>query len=241
MQPARRKRSRADMIHDALRQMIVTLELRPRQALPEKDLCARFDTSRTPLREAILRLAEHGLVTIAPQHGTFVAGISPRAVRQAHFLRESLEVPVIRRLTGQPGADLTEAADILTQQKILAARNDQAGFLLLDDRFHEALFTAAGLGELWAVIHAKKGHLDRIRFIQGNMRGSVQVPLVQHVEILEAVRRGAAPEAEALMRAHVAGSLSFLERSLHSHPDLFDADPPEGAELAHRATMDQTG
>lgn len=67
-----RKKSRASEIYDALRTLIVTLELPPKEVLQEKDLCDRFDVSRTPLREALLRLADHGLVTIAPQHGTFV-------------------------------------------------------------------------------------------------------------------------------------------------------------------------
>ncbi|WP_410218200.1 GntR family transcriptional regulator [Paracoccus sp. (in: a-proteobacteria)] len=224
----RRKRSRAEVIHDALRHMIVTLELKPNEALPEKELCERFGVSRTPFREAILRLAEHGLVTVAPQHGTFVAGISPRAVRLAHFLRVNLEIPVIRLLAQQPGPDLTRCATLLTEQRILAARNDQAGFILLDDQFHEALFEAAGLSELWGVIHAKKGHLDRVRFIQGNSRGGVTVPLSQHLEILDVISKGEADRAEALMRSHVAGSLNFMEEQLDARPELFDreADDP---------------
>lgn len=228
MQQTPRRRSRAEIIHDALRHMIVTLELQPGEALNEKDLCERFAVSRTPLREAILRLAEHGLVTIAPQHGTFVAGIAPRAVRLAHFLRENLELPVIRRLAGQKTPDLSRPRSLLTDQKILAARNDQAGFILLDDQFHEALFAAAGLPELWGVIHAKKGHLDRIRFIQGNARGSVEVPLSQHEAILDAVQHGAVQGAEELMRSHVAGSLEFMERHLRERPELFEPDTDAG-------------
>ena len=61
-----RKRSRADIVHDKLRHLIVTLQLEPGQPLPGRELCERF-RSAEPLREAILRLAEHGLVMVAPQ------------------------------------------------------------------------------------------------------------------------------------------------------------------------------
>ncbi|MFN3525630.1 MAG: GntR family transcriptional regulator [Paracoccus sp. (in: a-proteobacteria)] len=216
-----RKRTRADIIHDELRHMIVTYQLRPGEPIVERDLCERFGVSRTPLREAVLRLAEHGLVTVAPQHGTFVSAISPRDVRLAHFLRENLEIPVIRRIAADPGRDLTRLRALLLEQKILAARNDQPGFILLDDQFHEALFTAAGLAELWGVIHAKKGHLDRIRFIQGNARGGVTTPLGQHEAILDALAQGDVARSEALMRDHVAGSLEFMERLLQESPTVF--------------------
>lgn len=220
-----RRRTRADLVHDQLRHMIVTQDLQPGQPLIEKDLCETFGVSRTPLREAILRLAEHGLITVAPQHGTFVAQISPRDVRLAHFLRENLEVPVIRRLTLQPRRDLDAVRAILLDQKILAARDDRAGFILLDDRFHEALFDACGLAELWGVIHAKKGHLDRVRFLQGSLRGGVATPLAQHEAIVEAVAAGDADRAASLLRAHVAGSLEFMERQLRERPELFRPGP----------------
>nr|WP_204354498.1 GntR family transcriptional regulator [Paracoccus saliphilus] len=223
MQTQTRRRSRADLIHDRLRHLIVTLELQPGQPLVEKQLCETFGVSRTPLREAILRLAEHGLVTVAPQHGTFVSVISPRAVRLAHFLRESLELPVIRRLAAQPVRHLDRAWEILLEQKIMAARNDQAGFILLDDQFHRALFDIAGLPEIWDVIHAKKGHLDRVRFLQGSMRG-VTVPLAQHEILLDAIARGAVKDTERLLREHLEGSLDFLEKHLRERPELFVTD-----------------
>lgn len=220
----RRRRSRADIVHDELRHLVVTLTFQPGQALIEKELCERFGVSRTPVREAILRLAEHGLVTVAPQHGTFVAAISPRAVRLAHFMRENLEIPAFRRLALQQAPDLKPAREILLAQKIAAARNDHAEFILLDDRFHEALFEAADLQEVWAVIHAKKGHLDRIRFIQGNVRGSVEVPLAQHEAILQALEDHDTERAAELLSEHIAGSLIFLERHLQERPELFAAD-----------------
>ncbi|WP_439562543.1 GntR family transcriptional regulator [Roseinatronobacter sp.] len=217
-----RKKSRASEIYDALRTLIVTLELPPKEVLQEKDLCDRFDVSRTPLREAFLRLADHGLVTIAPQHGTFVSGISPNAVRQAHFLRVNLEIPVVLKLCDTPDLDLTTPQAILLEQKLAAQQNSYAVFMPLDDRFHQSLFDLAELGSVWQVIHAKKAHLDRIRFLKAAERSELESLTRQHEAILDAIARRSRLGAEELVRAHVSGSVGFMEQLLRSRPELFD-------------------
>lgn len=192
--------------------MIVTAALPPGTALNERALCDQFGVSRTPLREAILRLAEHGLVTVAPQHGTFVSDISPRAVRLGHFLRENLELPVIARLAATESADLGPARAAILEQRLAEAQGDHAAFILADDAFHQALFDAAGLPEIWEVIHAKKAHLDRIRFQSGLFRGGVSRPIAEHEAILAAIENRDAGGAVALARHHIGSALATLEQ-----------------------------
>ncbi|TYR32717.1 GntR family transcriptional regulator [Mesorhizobium microcysteis] len=221
MSATRRRRSLADEVYDQLRRMIVMLELRPGEILVEKELCERFSVSRTPLREAVLRLAENGLVTVAPQHGTFVAGIDARAVRQAHFLRSNLEIPVIRQLCAVPAIDLAEPRGLLVRQRL--AENDFISFMPLDDRFHQSLFALAGMGELWGLIHSRKAHLDRVRFLQGPQDGKVPTLIEEHQGILDAVARSDAQGAETVLRKHIAGAVLYMEELLLLRPDLFAA------------------
>lgn len=224
-----RKRSRADEIYDQVRHLIVSLELPPRAVVQEKELAARYGVSRTPVREALLRLADQGLVIIVPQHGTFVAGIDPRAVRQAHFLRETLELRVIRRLCEQPGVDLSGPAAVIEDQRAVAASNDYALFLPLDDAFHATLFDLADLGEIWTVIHSRKAHLDRIRFLQASPRAGRITELVRHhAGILDAIRAQAAIAGEEMLRLHVSGALGFMEGMLEARPELFDGPQARG-------------
>ena len=206
----RQRRSRSDEIYDALRQMIVTARLSPGAALVERDLCALFSASRTPLREAVLRLAEHGLVAVAPQHGTFVAALSPRMVRLAHFLRENLELPVILQLAAGGAANLHHARAAVIEQKLAEARDDHAALVLLDDQFHQALFDAAGLPEVWDVIHAKKAHLDRIAFGQEQRRG-FETAIAQHEQILNAIEAGDPRAAVRCARDHIGTPLVHVE------------------------------
>jgi DNA-binding GntR family transcriptional regulator len=223
MPQTERRRSLADGIYDQLRRRIVTLELRPGEMLNEKELCTRFAVSRTPVREAMLRLSEHGLVHIAPQHGTFVSGIDPQAVRQAHFLRENLETPVAQRLCDAEHVDLTELRGVILEQHVALAQNDFAAFLPLDDMFHRGLFELAGFGELWSVIQARKAHLDRIRFLQAPHQGKLALLVREHEAILEAITRHDRTEAERVVRAHLSGAVSFLEQLLAQRPELFAA------------------
>lgn len=230
MPQARRRQSLADAVHDQLRRMIVTLELRPGEILLEKDLCSRFGVSRTPVREAVLRLSEHGLVVVAPQHATTVARIDPDTIRQAHFLRENLEIPVVLRLCSAASPDPRGPRALVLEQQVALARSDPASFFAFDDGFHEALFELAGLDQLWGVIQPRKAHLDRVHFLQAPQQGKLDLLVREHEAILEAVARRDHAEAERVMRAHVSGALSSMERARAEKPELFEA-PEANASL----------
>ncbi|MDD7972800.1 GntR family transcriptional regulator [Roseinatronobacter alkalisoli] len=222
MTTPKRKQSRADVIYESLRRMIVTLELPPKHVLQERELAEKFAVSRTPVREAILRLAEQELVVIAPQHGTFVAAISPDSVRQAHFLRVNLETPVVDMLCQAGELDLSVPRAVILEQKLVARHNSYAEYMPLDDRFHQSLFEIAGMGGIWQVIHARKAHLDRIRFLKAAERSELDTLTRQHEAILDGIANRSRLGAQELIRAHVSGSLAFMQSLLHSNPELFE-------------------
>ena len=88
---------KSDQIYEFLRRGIVRLEMAPGSAISEKDICARFDVSRTPVREALQRLAEEDLVEIFPHSGTWVSRISFALAEEGFVLRRALEVESVRR------------------------------------------------------------------------------------------------------------------------------------------------
>lgn len=221
MQLPRRRRSLADDIYDALRAEIVTLRMAPGETVSEKDLGQRFGVSRTPIREALLRLADHGLVEIAPQHATTVARIDPVAVRQAQFLRETLEAAVVRRLATGPAPDLTLPRALIAQHRVILETQDYFASVPVDDRFHHSLFELAGMGPIWAVIHARKAHLDRIRALQVPEPGKLAQVVEEHEAILTAIADRDPDRAERQLRIHVTNVLGALDRLLHERPDLF--------------------
>lgn len=216
-----RRRTLTDDVHDELRRQIVEIELLPGTVLPEKAICERMGISRTPLREAILRLVRSGLVVVAPQHATFVAPLDPDAVREAHFLRDNLEPPALRRLcTGTP-VELGELRDVLLEQRLLLTRGDLAAFLPLDDRFHQLIFQLAGLSGVWLMIHTMKAHLDRVRHLQTPQQGKVPMLIEQHQAIFDAVEQRDPEAAEATLRTHISGAIGYMETLKRRRPELF--------------------
>ena len=129
-----------------LRDAIVTMALKPGDVISESDIAAQHGVSRQPVREAFIRLAQQGLLLIRPKRATVVKKISPEGVRQSRFIRESIEVEIVRRVAANPGAEAQGVLDgLIAEQETAAAANDKAGFHLLDELFHRTLARLAGV------------------------------------------------------------------------------------------------
>lgn len=217
-------------IHTAIRQDIVLLRMVPGQRLSENTLALRFGTSRTPVRAALIRLIDEGLIDVLPQRGTFVSRISLSAVRRARFVRRALEIAIVRRAAevGLPASARAAISDAIARQE--AARRDApiAGeqetaerFTSADDDFHRAFADGIGLADVWAVVEREKSQFDRIRFLSLSQATPMTVLIGQHRAIFAAVAAGDPAEAEAAMRIHMDEVLKVASGLASTHPDLF--------------------
>lgn len=208
-----------------LRQAIITNRLPPGRALPETELAARLGVSRQPVREALIRLAEGGLVRTLPQRGTLVSRISLARVAAGRFVRDAVERATIRRAAeaAPPG---TEAIlhRLINAQEAALARHDHPAFLALDDELHGAFATAAGHGPAWALLADVKLQMDRVRYLSIPEATPGALLIEQHRHIAEAIARRAPDAAEAAMRGHLEQVLSALPRLTALFPDHFDGD-----------------
>src|SRR5689334_25378391 len=118
-----RDRQAAPQVFERLRGMIISLALPPGSALSRAELAAQFGVSSTPIRDALMRLEEEGLVDVFPQYATVVSRVDVRLAQQAHFLRQALELEIVRVLALKPDEALvTELnATIARQQQFLKA------------------------------------------------------------------------------------------------------------------------
>lgn len=217
-------------VYDALRQAIVTLRLKPGAALSEKEIASRFAVSRQPVREAFIKLAETGLVRVLPQRGTYVVKISVGAVLEARFIREAVEVAVVRRAaeSAEPGA-LAPLADLIARQEEAAAERAHERFQALDDALHRGFAEAIGHRGAWQVVEVVKAQMDRVRFL--SLPDATPMPLLiaQHRAILAAIRRHEPDAAERAMREHLGEILRSLPALAQRFPELFEAEPPASA------------
>jgi DNA-binding GntR family transcriptional regulator len=211
-------------IYALLRSDVVTLRLRPGERLSENELALRFGTSRAPVREALIRLVEDGLIDVRPQRGSFVSRISLKAMERARFVREALEVAIIRRAAERGLPDATRAQSEAAIEGQLGARDDPERFTRLDDMFHRGFAEGTSLIGVWAIIEREKAQFDRIRFLSLPAVTPVDVLIEQHRAILEAVLDRQPDAAEKAIRSHMSEVLRIADGLALRHPELIAAD-----------------
>ncbi len=220
LDPSRRA---APQVFDRLRDQIIALVLPPGAPLSRVALQAEFGLSSTPVRDALMRLAEEGLVEIFPQHATLVSRIDVGRAQEAQFLRQALELEIVRLLAREPAPGLVDELNaLITQQRRLARNGDFAAFMLADNAFHERLYSAADKRDLWALVRSRSGHIDRLRRLHLPSPGKAQTILRHHKQIVEAIAAGRPEEAQAHLREHLTGTLSDLATIRSRFPDYLN-------------------
>ena len=219
LRPIDPARPAGPQIFDVLRGAILRMDFVPGQVLSEADLGTVLGASRTPVREALMRLRELGLVETRPSRGTYVTPLDAARIREAQFLREALEVANVLRLTQ---ADLPDTVDAnLQAQADAIACADDMTFQALDDAFHRLLAEATGLNRPAVVLMQEKAQLDRLRVLSLRDGRRLSVLLDEHRAITQAIRSGDARTAEATMRAHLRSVLDVLDDLAARHSDYF--------------------
>lgn len=216
-------------LYRLLRMAIVEGELTPGTRLSEGEMAQVHATSRQPVREAFIRLKEEGLVEIRPQRGTFVSRINIESIRSAQFVREAVEVGVVRLLVQRPDARMmARLAEQMELQRAAVADNAPQRFFWLDEQFHMLLAELAGQSGSWGILLPIKLPMDRLRNLSAR-KLPLEPLFLEHQDIVAAIAGGDAARAELAMRRHVSRILDKLPAFSSMLPDYFDRLPPSGA------------
>lgn len=231
--PVARRRSAAELAYDGLRDALISLALPPGTVLARGALAARLGVSQTPVREALIRLQEEGLIDVVPHSATRVALIDLAHAREAQFLRLSIELEIVRRLARDRSPALAaELRAELARMRTLLEAGDQAGFAAADEAFHTALYAAAGVPGLRDLVRLRSGHLDRLRRLHLPEPGKAEAVMRDHERLADAILAGNVTEAQARLRDHLSGTFAEAERLRAASPHLFAgarAAPQRGA------------
>ncbi|WP_323765127.1 GntR family transcriptional regulator [Marinovum sp.] len=191
---------------DLLRDLIVTVQLRPGQRLSELEIASALGISKTPVREALIRLDEMDLVRIVPQSGTYVTLISVQRYTTACFIRLHLEVGAARMAAASaaPPHSLEKLRQIHDQLIDAETRDDHSAFVSRDEDFHREIFLLAGHLDAWVTGRRAQFDLNRAR----NIRREHRIPrgpevIRQHAEIIAALEAHDPDRAEAAIHAHI--------------------------------------
>ncbi|MFV0385100.1 GntR family transcriptional regulator [Paracoccus sp. (in: a-proteobacteria)] len=214
-----RPRTMTEQVFDALYERIVDLTLSPGTRMSEAEVAAQMGVSRQPVRDAFFRLSQLGLLQLRPQRATIVTLISERAIREASFIRQSLELSCIRKAaTRLTGAQHDALETLLDQQQEAEQAGRRGAFHALDEQFHHDIATYADLGFVWTLVKEQKGHMDRARF--QSLSFSPGRVLSEHRDILRALRRRDPEAAVRAMSVHLGRMNETLTRLRAEQPDM---------------------
>jgi DNA-binding GntR family transcriptional regulator len=215
-----RSRHAAPQVFERLRELIVGLELAPGTVLSRAELAERFGISQTPVRDALMKLGEEGLVDIFPQHATLVSRIDVTSARQAHFLRRAIELEIVRTLASTPDPALVKRlrAQIDLQAAVMGA-NDYREFVQADQAFHSLMYEAAAVPDLWRLTRRLSGHVDRLRRLHLPTAGKAQAVVRDHKRIVDAIAKGDPEAAQTRLREHLSGTLGKVDEICARYPD----------------------
>jgi len=210
-------------IYADLRSELVSLRRRPGEAISEAEIALSYGVSRTPVREAILKLADEGLVEIFPQSGIFVSRIPLAALPEAIIVRKALE-----ETTARLAAERATSSQILALQSILQrqreanAADDSDAFHRADELFHATIAEVAGHPGIWALIQQVKVHVDRYRLLTLPQQGRIARVIVEHEAILDAIEAHDCSGAGLAMGVHLESLRDNISVTQNINPGFFD-------------------
>jgi DNA-binding GntR family transcriptional regulator len=215
-----RDRQAAPQVFERLRKLITSLELPPGSPLSRNALAEQFGVSSTPIRDALMRLEEEGLVDVFPQHATVVSRIDIGLAQQAHFLRQALELEIVKALALEHAAPLIgELNNAIAQQQNFAKAGDFEKFMAADNDFHRQLYAATGHEGLWDLVRSRSGHIDRLRRLHLPTPGKAQDILRHHKLIVAAIGAHQPDDAQRHLRKHLSGTLGYLAEIRSRFPE----------------------
>ena len=217
-----RAQAAADRIFEQLRDKILSIALPPGTALSRSDLQNQFGLSSTPVRDALMKLEEIGLVDVFPQSRTMVSLIDVGLAREAQLLRRSIELEVIHLLSSRKNAETVRILrDCIADQRRHAKERDLELFNEADLQFHRTMYEAADASRLWELVRRQSVHIDRIRRLHLPITGKAAQIVQDHSGIVKAISENDPVRAQSLLRDHLAKSLAFSEELRFRFPHFF--------------------
>ncbi len=210
-------------VYSDLRAELVSLQRRPGEAISEAEIALSYGVSRTPVREAILKLSDEGLVEIFPQSGIFVARIPLAALPEAIIIRKALEETTARLAAERAtSSQILNLHSILERQREASAAADRELFHQADEAFHATIADVATYPGIWKLILQVKVHVDRYRRLTLPQQGRMGQVITEHEVIMSAIERHDVAGAGIAMGKHLERLLADISATQNVNPEFFD-------------------
>lgn len=212
----------SEEIYQTLRSEILSLRFKPGEELNLQLLSEQLQVSRSPVRDALMKLSGDNLVDIFPQKGTRVSLIDLKQVEEERFLRKSLEEAAVKKfintVTDTHLAQMEE--NILLQQKAMKEENF-IDFLQTDNAFHSIIFSGIGMSRIWNLILSQGGNHHRMRLLSFFEKNALAKIIEQHQSMVGALRFKDLKEMLNLEEKHLSKLLQETESLVLRYPHYF--------------------
>ena len=215
-----------DQAYERLRQGIIFSVYKPGERLVAKDLCDQLHMGRTPVREAIVRLQQDGLVRTVPQSGTYVARIDLKAAECSRFMREHLEREVAVECSAKiRPEDAAYLERIIALEQAAAHERSKRDFFISDNLFHQAFFDISGRRRVWEWLNAASTDLERYRWLRVETEGLAWDTIMdQHYRLRDAILAHNPHEVDFLVALHLHMMFDDKASVITEFPSYFATD-----------------
>jgi DNA-binding GntR family transcriptional regulator len=194
----------SDAVYDGLKADLAASVHRVGAVLSEERLARRFRVSRTPVRKALVRLEQEGLVRILPKRGIVVPEVSPGELRELFDVREALEGMAARRAAGRVDSRALRAVEVPLQRLAARRAGPVAAARAAGEAVHRLALETAANATLSRLVRQVTGRLGLAQLVSYYDAGRVRDSIGEHLGIVDALRAGDPDAAERRAREHVA-------------------------------------
>jgi DNA-binding GntR family transcriptional regulator len=203
------RRKVTDWVYEEVRQAIIDLRLHPGEPLREAAMAEQLGVSKTPVREALARLEQEGLVETTSFKGAVVSGYSNQDLQEIYELREMLEAAAVRDVAASASADTIDSLrDVIRRSRQLRDKGDLPELASLLGHFDLIVYEQVSNQRMRAMIETLRAHLTRIGKLTEEIPGRVVASVEEHARIVEAIEAADPDSAERLMRSHIKSVLA---------------------------------
>lgn len=208
--------------HRVLYENIINFQLVPGTAISEQEISSLLSVSRTPVREAFIRLQQKGLLEVLPQRGTFVSKIDTEFLSEFGFLRVTVENAMMKLACQEfPSEYLIKLNQCLLEQAYLVENNDTNGFFHNDNIMHALIYEGCAKSHIWNIIENSNLDYLRVRVLNTRMYAELETLLQQHRSIVKAIEEHDIKKGVTIMTDHINKVNGDVERLKVAYPDYF--------------------
>lgn len=211
-----------EYVYKTIKKDIISFKLVPGQRISEKEIADKLNVSRTPVREAFIKLSRERLVYALPQKGTYISYINLDMMEDVRFIRESLEKSVLQIATNNfPSSLIDSLENNIEKQVKLAKEGLWYDFILMDNEFHKIIFMGCNKVGIWEFLEQISPEYMRARMLTFMVSNDWENVVLQHRQILESINKRDEEKGTRIISKHIR-KLAYEQIELKiKHPEYF--------------------